>query len=126
MDQKYTEDDLAVVTKRALYQIDAELANARQKFPRNTLMYLALAEEVGELANAMIEHRLTVQNRGGKNCVFRDDVAAEAIQVAAMAIRILTEGDSSIPEYIGDAEYRRTAIEKANRLQSGYDVLKEL
>ncbi len=68
-------------------RIKAELAYARKKFPHNTHMLAALTEEVGELAKALLEH-----HRGE---LPREDVLSEAVQVAAMAIRVATEGDAS-------------------------------
>ena len=65
-----------------------ELKSAREKFPENTHKLAALVEEVGELAQAMIQHDrqlgTTVQ-----------EVLREAIQVAAMAVRVAAEGDDN-------------------------------
>lgn len=60
-------------------RIDEELARARAKFPSQdaSICYLALAEEVGEVAKAMLEN------------VPPSDVEAELVQVAVMAIRTL-------------------------------------
>lgn len=67
--------------------IRGELQQAREKFPNNTFMLPALNEEVGELNKAMMEHSR------GEN-VTAVEVYNEAIQVAAMAIRIAVEGDA--------------------------------
>ena len=69
--------------------IEAELERARERFPGNEDRLAALVEEVGEVANALLEHRA-----GNKKDV---DVFMEAIQVACMAIRIAEEGDKSFP-----------------------------
>lgn len=69
-----------------LYQIGCEVGNARRKFPSNEHLTVALMEEAGELANAMIEHGPGSQR-----------VREEAIQVAAVAIRIIEEGDADFP-----------------------------
>lgn len=64
-----------------------ELKEARRKFPNPDWLFAALVEEVGELAKALLDHRL------GE--VLFEDVVEEAIQVAAMAQRIAVEGDPS-------------------------------
>ncbi len=66
--------------------VRAEVARTRVLFPGNRQMTAALMEEVGELAQALIDH-----DRGKAT---RDDVETEAIQVAAMAVRILEEGSA--------------------------------
>lgn len=63
--------------------ISAEVARAREKFPGNRLLLAALTEEVGELAKAMLQDRP------------REEIRKEAIQVAAVAVRIIEEGDAS-------------------------------
>lgn len=78
--------------------IKSELSSAKKKFPGREHNLAALTEEVGELANAMLEHhrgKLDAQN-----------VWSEAVQVAVMAIRLATEGDSTFkykPEFIKKA-----------------------
>lgn len=69
--------------------ISKEINFARKKFPGRKYMLAALVEEVGELHQAMIDH-----SRGKQTS---SDVYAEAIQVAAMAIRIAQEGDAEFP-----------------------------
>jgi len=59
-----------------------ELAMARDKFPGNAHMMVALTEEVGEVARALLE-----QGPGSR------EVLEECAQVAAVAQRIATEGD---------------------------------
>lgn len=66
-----------------------ELEFARNKFPGNKHMLAALFEETGELAQALIDH-----SRGE---VPSKSVFDEAIQVAAMAIRIAAEGSEEFP-----------------------------
>lgn len=58
-----------------------EIKSARLKFPMPNKNFTALVEEVGELAKALLE---------GTN------VYEEAIQVAAMAMRVATEGDPTL------------------------------
>lgn len=78
-----------------------EAAGAQTKFPSTKHMHAALVEEVGELANALIEH-----DRGKLTA---GDVFDEAIQVAAMAIRIATEGDESFT-YAYDDSFAHTFV----------------
>jgi hypothetical protein len=59
-----------------------EVKRAREKFPSNRHLLAALTEEVGELAEALLD------NQG------KDREYAEAMQVACVAIRIMEEGDS--------------------------------
>lgn len=65
-----------------------ELGQARRKFPESVLSMVALVEEVGELAQALLKYRADEWTW--------DRVVAEAVQVAVMAQRVAVEGDSSI------------------------------
>ncbi len=67
----------------------AELDFAREYFPSSQYLLAALVEEVGELSQALIDHA-----RGDQT---QEKVFEEAIQVAAMAIRVAMEGDLSFP-----------------------------
>jgi hypothetical protein len=65
-------------------EVHIELRRARKKFPgRQNVTFVALGEEVGELAKAMMEENA-------------DRVRKEAVQVAVMAMRIALDGDSSV------------------------------
>ena len=66
--------------------IRIELLNARSKFPDSDATNAALVEEVGELSTALMYEPF-------------DNVVAEAVQVAAMAIRLATEGDSTMEDF---------------------------
>jgi len=66
----------------ALADVGAEVARARERDPENRHLLGALAEEVGELAKELLE--------GGPS----DRARAEAMQVACVAVRIMTEGDA--------------------------------
>ncbi len=66
--------------------ISDEVMRARLKFPGNRFLLAALVEEVGELAKAML------QNEG------KERIEREAIQVAAVAVRILEEGDATFAD----------------------------
>lgn len=68
--------------------IRGELEGARKAFPGSTHMLAALVEEVGELAQALIEH----DRAQAKSA---PEVLREAVQVACMAIRVATEGDDN-------------------------------
>lgn len=64
--------------------VRAEVTRSRSKYPGNREMLRALRGEVDELEEALLS---------GK----RIDVEIEARQVAAVAIRILEEGDATAP-----------------------------
>ena len=68
--------------------ITDELVAAREAFPENTHKLAALVEEVGELAQAMIQH----DRKLGTSV---HEVLREAVQVAAMAVRVAVEGDDN-------------------------------
>jgi NTP pyrophosphatase (non-canonical NTP hydrolase) len=65
-----------------------ELVAAREAFPGKTHMLCATMEEVGELAQAMMQH----DRHEGTSA---QEILREAVQVAAMAIRIAVEGDDN-------------------------------
>lgn len=67
--------------------MQAEVINARIKFPSSALSFAALIEEVGELAKALLKLR------AGKGST--DNVIAEGVQAAVMVMRLITEGDAS-------------------------------
>lgn len=69
-----------------------ELKRARTKFPYTEDLMTALTEEVGELAQALLDIKY-------KKTKTARDVWEEAVQVANLAIRIATEGDSNFPQY---------------------------
>ena len=76
------------VDGQIISMVRGELDAARKQFPGSTHMLAALMEEVGELAQAMMEH-----DRDGSQTT--QEVLREAIQVAAMAIRVAAEGDEN-------------------------------
>lgn len=63
--------------------VERELASAREKFPDTDAVMVALTEEVGELAKALLDESW-------------QRVWEEAVQVAAMAQRVATEGDPTL------------------------------
>lgn len=66
-----------------LAEVRAELLRARDKFPGDRIMTLALAEEFGELVKAVLDEP-------------PENVRKEAVQVAVMAARVALDGDSSV------------------------------
>jgi NTP pyrophosphatase (non-canonical NTP hydrolase) len=66
-----------------LQAISAEVVKARSKFPGNKHLLATLLEEAGELAKAMLHDRP------------REEIEREAIQVCAVAVRIIEEGDAA-------------------------------
>lgn len=72
-------------------KISEEVARARKKFPGTKRLTVALGEEYGELCAAQLQRKP------------RDEIVKEAIQVAAMAVRVIEEGDSDFDD-VTDAE----------------------
>ncbi len=66
-----------------LKDVAREVERARKKFPGTDGVLAALTEEVGELAKAVLDEG-------------QERVYAEAIQVAAMALRVAVEGDPTL------------------------------
>lgn len=66
-----------------LEQVREEVGRARGLFPKPDGLMVALTEEVGELAKALLDEPWK-------------RVEEEAVQVAAMALRVATEGDPTL------------------------------
>lgn len=90
-----------------LRALDDKIERGRAKFPRSRFMLFALVEEVGELVKAMLANNPV-------------SVREEALQVAAIAIRIAEEGDATMDAYgssrvasvlVGLGEYVRHALQ---------------
>lgn len=80
-------EELAQRAQRMFFtDVASELHNARKKFPHTGAVAVALMEEVGELAKAMLSES-------------QENIYSEAVQVAAMALRCALEGDPSLLEY---------------------------
>lgn len=90
--------------QRIEYCIDAELMFARAKFPGSNLNFPALVEEIGELSKALLE------NAQGK--VPSEQVFAEAIQVAVMAIRVAEEGSAEFAYKFDHSHYQKFDVNK--------------
>lgn len=73
---------LAYLSEKA--QAQTVIDRARRLYPTNEKLLPALMEEVGELSRALLD-----EDDG--------DYREEAIQVACVALRIATEGDSQFP-----------------------------
>lgn len=69
-----------------------ELEYARSKHPTSDHLMVALTEEVGETAKAMLDSRVLEQDSALDARLIR----AEALQVAVVALRIFEEGDPTI------------------------------
>lgn len=72
-------------TSEFLNDVAEEIKKARNKFPVNDVQMIALTEEVGELAQALMDKPW-------------EEVWKEAVQVATMALRVAVEGDNSVVE----------------------------
>lgn len=66
-----------------LQSIRKEAMQGSESYPDASGLMMALMEEVGELARAMMSEP-------------RENIRAEAVQVAALAIRIAIEGDPTL------------------------------
>jgi len=88
-EEKIDEEFHSLLEKVMFEDIKEELVKARNKFPDNSVQNTALVEEVGELSQALLDHKFNNVS------VTNLDVYREAVQVAAMAIRVGVDGDSS-------------------------------
>jgi hypothetical protein len=88
-----------------LNQVTYEVVKARNNFPGNSVMTIALVEQVGKLAQAL-EHT----RRGGGDRCGAIHVWEMAVTVAAMAMRVATEGDSSVPAYSPETGFDSTQV----------------
>lgn len=77
---------LADASSPFLVAVAAEVVRARAKFPGANATMVALMEEVGELAKAMLDET-------------PERIYAEAVQVACMAMRAAEEGDATLTDY---------------------------
>jgi len=85
--------------EEALYQSDMqffldvkkEIVSARAKFSNLDLAH-AMTEEFGEVIKALMDQKQ-------KGYVTSDEIYAECVQAAAMAMRLALEGDPCFPKY---------------------------
>src|SRR5688572_3298896 len=75
--------------KTIIEDLSAEVLRARNKFPSAYNLNFALIEEVGELMSAQM------QKPSDEDLIpyYKMNIRSEAIQVMAMCIRIIEEGD---------------------------------
>ena len=78
---------IEVADGQFLADVQAELDRARAKFPDNHHQFAALSEEHGEAAKALLERDYGEATD--------EEVYAELVQVAAMAVRVAVEGDDT-------------------------------
>ncbi len=78
-----------------IVDVAAEVSRARTKFPGGKLLLPALMEEVGELAQALLQKRP------------KDEWRKEAMQVACVAIRIMEEGCPEFAELTDEEAHGR-------------------
>lgn len=78
--------NLRTATGRAIIGLIKRLNSAREKYPSNAMLQCALNSELGEMSDALLlENNVRVHD--------------EALDVAAVAIRIGVEGDGSAQEW---------------------------
>ena len=75
-----------------LEEVEQEAQRARVKFPSNNFLHAALGEEVGEVANAFMEYE---RGTGSSFTHIRE----ELVQVAALCLRLVEEGDPQFTKY---------------------------
>ena len=75
--------------ERMVMHIIDEVQGAQKKFPTNQRQLAAATEEHGELAKALLDHAYEKAPAS--------DVYKEAVQSAAMAVRIALEGSAEFP-----------------------------
>lgn len=93
----------AILSREFINEIQREVNKAREKFPSGEHNLAALVEEVGELHRALLQQAQEPEK--GKT---HEDVWGEALQVAAMATRVASEGDPAFPKYHPESGYRGT------------------
>lgn len=76
--------------------IKDEYRRAIAKFPDSKYNLTALGEEVGELQKAILQFECEPEKG-----ITEEDIVMEAIQVGAMALKIILHGDSSFPKFKG-------------------------
>lgn len=84
-----------------LSDVRAEFHRGREKFPSNELKTVALSEEFGELVKAVLDEAAA-------------DVRKEAVQLAAMCLRLVMDGDSSV-----DGWRERNGLDALSKREDG-------
>ncbi len=85
------EQSMAMTMKLTEALVRAELVQARRKFSSTKQLLHAFTEEAGEVTKAFLDLQQ------GKNT--KEHVIRELVQAAAMAFRLLEEGDPEFPEF---------------------------
>lgn len=104
-----------------LGEVRDELGRARIKFPSNARVFAALAEEFGEVANALLERGYGDDDPAIDNDLMDAEVWDECVQTAAMAMRLAVETD---PDY--EYEMPSLMVRPANsisKLLGAIDIL---
>jgi len=83
--------DTVTLTAQFIRHLETETEKTRVAIPVNENMMVALMEEVGELAKALLQCEY---ENGDMQSVY-----GAAVQVASVALRIATEGDDSLDTY---------------------------
>lgn len=81
-------------TELVIQEVRLEISRAQAKFPNTEHMLAAITEELGELAQALLQQQHEPEKR-----ITHANIFKEAIQVAATAIRLAAEGDASFALY---------------------------
>lgn len=81
--------------------IEDEVNRATGLFPSNDKLHIAMCEEVGEMSQALLDCHRRGKCTDEEDDVFHKDFYTEAVQAAAMIIRLVTEGD---PDFKYDPE----------------------
>lgn len=76
---------------RFINDLGNEIERARENYPGNLHRVASLSCEYGEV---MVEYQKLLGSRPGASI---ENMKAELLQVAAMAYRIITEGDPTLP-----------------------------
>lgn len=79
--------------QRVFADILAELERAREKHPGNDVTFIALVEELGEWAKAVLHLREKRDGTLSTQAKLREDAYREGIQTLVMCTRLITEGD---------------------------------
>nr|DAO37989.1 MAG TPA: hypothetical protein [Caudoviricetes sp.] len=79
-------------------RVETEVKFARMKHPGPNPSLAALSEEVGELAKELLDLHVQLRNLKPIQRKQWERVWEEAVQVAAVACRIATEGDGTLVE----------------------------
>ena len=82
-------------TERFFNDAFSEVQADRAKFPNNAHLLAVLMEEVGELAQAMQQHKYEPDKGITQEMIYK-----EAVQVGCVAARIATEGDADFLDWL--------------------------